>query len=749
MKITFSIVKRVRPVTLKEYIDAPKPWLRCQIKITKSSQKKWLGRFVYFQGSLPSCAPYLHYTVKVKQLEKYHSPTFVALDETQAVECELINQSILTKQTKNFLVEEVVANLPPDSTLTLAEIRARILPHKYALDLKKDDLVVNFCVMFRYSYEQCVLVGFPKQRTKIGKLSLEDLKKCLEYFKTKPWLLMFASHSRSEFGLKEMSLPNCNRVREVYRIGGAPEIRTAMRLYSFVKGIRKQSGHTMFTKATITPDFLRKWPYDRRHVEAAYAYLEKKAIMFVDATKSTFAVLGDLNTAEVICHALLRIQNSTKMPEERTESDRPCHTKGELNERQSKASVMIACNWFTVVIGGPGNGKSEVIVDVVSTLKKVLVVTYVGRAVEMLRDRLNGYQHVYTIHYVYYRARYDKTPAWINQFDTVILDEGSNIDSGLLSKFLAVLSKDLCRLVLVGDVFQIDPIKPGNPFRDMIDTFSDCVVELTQNMRVDMDSRALAAAAVHIRENQLDQIDFNQNCLRLVPRDRQGIKAFVNTYFARHANSVMDVEILCLRKDVTGEVNNVVEKWLLDREFLRNTSKGPPLRKNFYLYPGKKIMFTQNVKANPKYKTEGVCNGELGQVLSTERVNDVTILTLLGSKKRIAIGYGRDLVPPFQVQLGYAMTCNKSQGSEWRHIIFYLHEGISEFWTRAFLYVAESRAKKSCLIVGTSEELKEMCARRAIPRRTIFSHVLQTTMIDSTHSDIEDWYSSDETEESW
>jgi len=132
------------------------------------------------------------------------------------------------------------------------------------------------------------------------------------------------------------------------------------------------------------------------------------------------------------------------------------------------------------------------------------------------------------------------------------------------------------------------------------------------------------------------------------------------------------------------------------------------------IFNGKKVMFTKNYKKTPT--CDAVKNGELGQV---KRVIDDKHFELVGGKK-----ISLDHIDPKHVHAGYATTCNKAQGSEWEQIIFWIYENPNRFFTREFMYVAVSRAKRKCTVVGKMEEVHQICREKAKERNTLLRFYL-------------------------
>jgi len=248
---------------------------------------------------------------------------------------------------------------------------------------------------------------------------------------------------------------------------------------------------------------------------------------------------------------------------------------------------------------------------------------------------------------------------------------------------------------------------------------------LTENKRVDPNARILVSAAQKIRNGEV--VDFSQGGEALQLHERQGKEQLcgIVAQYCKKREDTMNFQIVVLRNVDRNMCNKWIEEWLLENRILSATSK-VKFGDQWY-YPGKKIQFTKNTKPQGKY--DGVRNGELGQILRIK--NNVITLT---NGKQVLIH--ENAVSPFNIQAGYATTCNKAQGSEWQTIIFYIYEKPIRFFTREYAYVAVSRAKQRCIIIGTEEEFNFLCAEKSKPRNTLLGYyltVLPLTDLEALH----------------
>jgi ATP-dependent exoDNAse (exonuclease V) alpha subunit len=239
---------------------------------------------------------------------------------------------------------------------------------------------------------------------------------------------------------------------------------------------------------------------------------------------------------------------------------------------------------------------------------------------------------------------------------------------------------------------------------------------LTENKRVEQDSRILAESAALIRNGKSEEVTFAPGSpLEFVQRD-DTMEALLAKLLApiKTLDDVMKMQFIALRNMDRKQLNNAIELLLLKKGVLKKPAKCILKIQCGHIFPGKKVMFTKNYKSDERF--DGVKNGELGQV---KKVHSAKVFELTNGK-RISL----DLVDSAHVQNGYATTCNKAQGSEWDNIIFWIYQNPNPFFTREFAYVALSRAKKKCTIVGLEDEFHQLCSKKARERNTLLRFYL-------------------------
>lgn len=707
MEITFLIERCIFPKTLKDFTESTTKWVHCAIKIVKSSDPTLVLKRFNYKGRLPSCAPYFEYNTKCRWAAGgRRSRVLMPTIKNAVAEYTVRNNTKLTVKDRSFILKEL--KLYTSTKYTMAMLNK----FEWLGNIKRGTEIYNLIDYYRLRRVLELLRFFPKQGENLRKLGLVKLNKCRSVLSDAPQMLMFRRVSKKDYGLKALSLGKFNIARNTFKIATPWMIRVAMRLYHHIKTRRSEIGDTLFSKVRQANNYLKKYFKDQSYIDPGYTYLKtNQAIEFAYDTSDEFYFHRDSEVADHICQSLQRVADGFELPQNSTEP--VC--VGRLTDEQLPAVEHVKTNWLTMLTGGPGTGKTEVISHIVPECKHPLIVTFVGTAVEELASRLDC-PDVYTIHYVICRAQHDDNPEkWINQFDVLIVDEAANVDSRLFSRLLNATYM-IKRLVLVGDVHQINPIKPGTPFKDLIELFPQHHYELTINQRVDPAARALADASIHIKNNELEKIDFNSSCVSL--KDTGEVETHLEPLLKTWCCDMSQLQIICLRNIDCRRVNKHIENWLLDRQIIQKDTKTQ-------LCVGLKVMFTQTTKATDEYS--GVRNGEIAVIKNITRheTQKHIILKLSPSGKTVAIGTKTSQIPLSSVVLGYAITANKSQGSEWSHVLFWIYDDPNDFFTREFAYVAMSRSKKSCTVVDKTRGLQKMCVKKTPLRLTVLRYFIK------------------------
>ena len=725
----FKILNLIRPSSVKDY-DGYGTFL---VRVIGGAYK---GRDITVKGAFITCCPSFIISGTLKPDTQDTFKAYVPF------EYKLENPNRIERRDALHFMAEL--HLGPDYLtlealvpISTAEFKKHPLFSKHPFE--------STCDFFRLEMEIPLYVAFDRER--VRKMKPDQLRRVHQMLMSGDiWRLWFYRYV-DEFGLKEMSYAAYINFKQRYKpkINLPPFFTQVVRVYAYLKDQRAQ-GHEIFDLSTLCQDYFgdRKWGPKARnggdkpvYMERVTEFLKQHALVEEEVGPETqVGKVTDLSTAlqcpgtQMVARSFWCFpkdkRNNLELyhylshrlcdghPRLRKGNQVPCLPSGALTDEQRRFVQHVRENQVSFLEGAPGTGKSETIVALLNEYESPMIVTFVGMMVDALQKRLGGrIGTVHTIHHVIYTAK--SNSKWLKQFDIIIMDEGSNVDAKLLSEFLRVMPL-VCRLVIVGDLGQIYPIKPGCPFADLTRAFPEHCFQLTQNKRAE--AMVLVDAAKSIREGK-GAIEFG-GCLRLIEsEDMEGtIKQLLLELGLGLPNpnpNPMDMQIVTLRNKDRKALNAVAEG-VLHPKIPKDARR---VNRETLLYPGQKIQFTKNTKPPACI----VRNGELGLV--QELVDSRTIIV---SGKKVIIGEHE--VKAKDIQPGYATTCNKAQGSEWKHIIFWIHADAYLKFSREYAYVAISRAKTSCTVICPSRaEFDKLCAQRALPRRTLLRYYLETMPI--------------------
>lgn len=414
-----------------------------------------------------------------------------------------------------------------------------------------------------------------------------------------------------------------------------------------------------------------------------------------------------------------------------------------LDERQEEAVRQAAMHGVSVLTGGPGTGKTTTIRAMIRYFYgegyDVLLAAPTGRAAKRMSEA-TGYE-ARTIHRMLGVSsgirdeqesetlrtsgafEHDETNPL--EADVVIVDEMSMVDITLLYALLKAIPHG-CRLILVGDVDQLPSVGPGNVLRDIIDSGRFSVVTLQHIFR--QASRSDIVVNAH-RINQGEEV--------LLDNDSEDF-FFLKRY---DADRIINVTLQLIREklpryvDATGfdvQVLTPTRKGLLGVERLNVilqehlNPKNPKKKEHAFgdriFREGDKVMQIRNNyqlewEVRTRYglaaeKGLGVFNGDVGVIQS---INEYS------STLDVIYDEGRVVTYSFQgldeLELAYAITIHKSQGSEYPAVVLPLLPGPQMLMNRNLIYTAVTRARKCLTIVGDEKVFYKMVANTTQQRR--------------------------------
>lgn len=409
-------------------------------------------------------------------------------------------------------------------------------------------------------------------------------------------------------------------------------------------------------------------------------------------------------------------------------------TKMDLDEHQVEAVKEAVRNGVLVITGGPGTGKTTTINTIIKYFESegmdIFLAAPTGRAAKRMSET-TGFE-ARTIHRmlelnggVEGNAGFERNEQNPLETDVIIIDEMSMVDISLMHSLLKAIVAGT-RLILVGDVNQLPSVGPGNVLKDIIDSKLFHTVMLTKIFRQASTSDIIVNAHKINRGEpvELDNKSMDFFFLKRYDADKiinvtlqlilQKLPKFVGA-------SMMDIQVLTpMRKGLLGveRLNTVLQMYLNPPDKRKKEKEhGTTLFRE-----GDKVMQIKNNyqlewEIRSKYglcidKGTGVFNGDTGII---EEIND------FAETVTVCFDEGRMVEYPFklleELELAYAVTIHKSQGSEYPAVVIPLLTGPRMLMNRNLLYTAVTRAKKCVTIVGNDTTFEQMIANNSQLKR--------------------------------
>ena len=400
----------------------------------------------------------------------------------------------------------------------------------------------------------------------------------------------------------------------------------------------------------------------------------------------------------------------------------------ELDEMQHKAVIESIKHGLLVLTGGPGTGKTTTINTMIrffdSEGMSILLAAPTGRAAKRMTEA-TGYE-AQTIHRLlevnvnpeetdsvggFMRNRQNPLEA-----DVIIIDEMSMVDLPLMHALLSAVVPGT-RLVLVGDVDQLPSVGPGSVLKDII--ISECfpVVTLTRIFRqagesdIVVNAHKINAGEPVVLDNKSRDFFFlrRQEADTIIGVAIMLIQKKLPGYVGAQPS---EIQVMTpTRKGLLGveRLNTILQRYLnpqdpkkaeqeINGRLFREGDKVMQIKNNYQLEWEVTTKFGLTVD-----KGVGVFNGDMGVI---REINQYTENIEVEFDEGRRVKYGFDAVE--ELELAYAITVHKSQGSEYPAVIIPLLQGPRLLYNRNLLYTAVTRAKKCLTIIGSDAVFQEM-----------------------------------------
>ena len=489
-------------------------------------------------------------------------------------------------------------------------------------------------------------------------------------------------------------------------------------------------GHTYLPMPELTQRASNLLQIEPEYIENHYMNLamDRKIIMRqVDDTTQIYAssfFYMEANTATM----LKQLNASFDVPdieiEERLRQIEK-QTKMDLDEHQVEAVKEAVRNGLLVITGGPGTGKTTTINTIIRYFElegmDIFLAAPTGRAAKRMSET-TGFE-ARTIHRMLElnggmegNAGFEKNEQNPLETDVIIIDEMSMVDISLMYSLLKAIAAGT-RLILVGDVNQLPSVGPGSVLKDIIDSNEFHTVKLTKIFRQASTSDIIVNAHKINRGEpvSLDNKSMDFFFLKRYEADKiinvtlQLIKQKLPKFVGA---SEYDIQVLTpMRKGLLGveRLNGILQMYLNPADKRkREKEHGSTIFRE-----GDKVMQTKNNyqlewEIRSKYglcidKGTGIFNGDMGII---EEINDFAETMTVSFDEGRMVEYPYKLLD--ELELAYAVTIHKSQGSEYPAVVIPLLSGPRMLMNRNLLYTAVTRAKKCVTIVGNDTTFNQM-----------------------------------------
>ena len=397
--------------------------------------------------------------------------------------------------------------------------------------------------------------------------------------------------------------------------------------------------------------------------------------------------------------------------------------------QQREAVRLAATNGVLILTGGPGTGKTTTVRGIVALFQKmgldIVLAAPTGRAAKRMSEltgmdaqtvhRMLGMNWNEAAHQVTF-LKNEKEPL---EADAVIVDEMSMVDLPLFSALLRAL-KPGTRLILVGDADQLPSVGAGNVFSDLIRSKRVETVFLREVFR-QAEQSAIIRNAHAVNLGEAPKMDSNQgDYFFLCRRDGQrAVSTVVELCKTRLPENMgiptEQIQVLTpTRKGPTGTVN--LNRLLQEALNPRVPGKREILWGERVFREGDRVMQTRNdydviwTKEDGTIGT-GMFNGDVGKIVQIDPSGEWLAIDFDG---RVAT-YSVEMLN--EVDLAYAQTVHKAQGSEYRCVVMAAMPAAQSLMVRGVLYTALTRAREMLVVVGDDAALRAMAENDRQQRR--------------------------------
>ena len=461
--------------------------------------------------------------------------------------------------------------------------------------------------------------------------------------------------------------------------------------------------------------------------------MDKKLVIKGDKVFASSYYYMELNCARMLYERNLKLEEEVP-PSQEAQLEKKLeklaqNLKMELDELQIRAVMEAVRNGIFILSGGPGTGKTTTINMMIHYFESegldIFLAAPTGRAAKRMTEA-TGYE-ARTIHRMLElnsalsdedtrKVSFERNEENPLEADVIIIDEMSMVDIQLFQALLKAVTPGT-RLILVGDVNQLPSVGAGQVLRDLITSGKFPMVELKKIFRQAQESDIVVNAH---KINAGEQISFDNKSRDFFLLERNDVNVIykhmiqlIQEKLPRYVKaSAYDIQVLTpMRKGSLGceTLNGILQRYLNPAD----AGKKEHIIGDTVYREGDKVM---QVKNNYQLEWEivsrygipvdrgtGVFNGDMGRI---REINEAASCLVVEYDEQKRVTYPFAMLE--ELELSYAVTIHKSQGSEYPAVILPLLTGPRMLFNRNLLYTAITRAKSCVTILGSSDTVRSM-----------------------------------------
>ena len=498
-------------------------------------------------------------------------------------------------------------------------------------------------------------------------------------------------------------------------------------------------GHTFLPQEELTAKTSELLGIDKEIIEKNYMDLsiDRKIIMKqsgdqVQIYSSSFYYM-EANTATMLRELDITYDVADAEIEQRIHNIEK-QTGMQLDEHQVQAVKEAVRNGLLVITGGPGTGKTTTINTIIRYFEMegmdIFLAAPTGRAAKRMSET-TGFE-ARTIHRMLElnggmegSAGFERNETNPLETDVVIIDEMSMVDITLMNSLLKAIAPGT-RLILVGDINQLPSVGPGSVLKDIIQSEAFNVVMLTKIFRQASTSDIIVNAH---KINRGEEVSLDNKSMDFLFLKRYEADIIINVVLQLVKQKLpkfvdatpYDIQVLTpMRKGLLGveRLNGILQQYLNPPD----KSKREKEHGDMVFREGDKVMQTKNNyqlewEIRTKFgltvdKGMGIFNGDMGIIIE---INDFAETMTVEFDEGRKVEYSYKLLD--ELELAYAITIHKSQGSEYPAVVIPLLNGPSMLMNRNLLYTAVTRARKCVTLVGNDATFNQMIQNTSQQKR--------------------------------